>query len=113
MHASPDLYISTVFGHKKPVPEFIDPIFAKTSPKRSFSMTENKRFGLLLAKTRSINLGTWVWIHSYRTLFVAVEVMDVEDQLLARAERRTSVLTSTNFHPTVSMQINDSKNFFS
>ncbi len=60
---------------------------------------------------------TWIrWIRntaSYRTLFVAVEVMDVEDQLLARAERRTSVLTSTNFHPTISMQINDSKNFFS
>ncbi len=30
-----------------PVPEFIDPVFAKTSPKRSFSMTENEvyKFG--------------------------------------------------------------------
>jgi hypothetical protein len=35
---------------KTPVPEFIDPVFAKTSPKRSFSMTENKRFGLVLRK---------------------------------------------------------------
>ncbi len=44
------------------VPEFIDPIFAKTSPKRSFSMTEKERFELFFfAKTRSINLGTgWV-----------------------------------------------------
>jgi hypothetical protein len=29
-----------------PVPEFIDPVFAKTSPKRSFSITKNERFGL-------------------------------------------------------------------
>ena len=27
------------------VPEFIDPVFAKTSPKRSFSVIENERFG--------------------------------------------------------------------
>jgi hypothetical protein len=40
------------------VPEFIDPVFAKTRPKRSFSMTENERFGLVLAKTGSINSGT-------------------------------------------------------
>ncbi len=32
-----------------PVPEFIDPVFAKTSLKRSFSMTENERFGLVFA----------------------------------------------------------------
>ncbi len=37
------------------VPEFIDPVFTKTSPKRSFSMTENERFGLVFAKTGSIN----------------------------------------------------------
>jgi hypothetical protein len=40
------------------VPEFIDPVFAKTSPERSFSMTENERFGLVFAKTGSINSGT-------------------------------------------------------
>jgi hypothetical protein len=39
------------------VPEFIDPVFAKTSSKRSFSMSENERFGLVFAKTGSINLG--------------------------------------------------------
>jgi hypothetical protein len=32
----------------RPVPEIIDPVFAKTSRKRSFSMTENERFGLVL-----------------------------------------------------------------
>jgi hypothetical protein len=44
-----------------PVPECIDLILAKTSPKRrSFSMTENERFGLVFAKTRSINSATEV-----------------------------------------------------
>jgi hypothetical protein len=41
-----------------PVPEIIDPVFAKTSPKRSFCMTENERFGLVFVKTGSINSGT-------------------------------------------------------
>jgi hypothetical protein len=41
-----------------PMPEFIDPVFAKTSPKRSFSIIENERFGLVVAKTGSINSGT-------------------------------------------------------
>jgi hypothetical protein len=32
------------------VPELMDPVFAKTSPKRSFWMTENERFGLVSRK---------------------------------------------------------------
>ncbi len=40
------------------VPEFIDPVFVKTSPKRSFLVRENERFGLFFAKTGSINSGT-------------------------------------------------------
>jgi hypothetical protein len=43
------------------VPEIIDPVFAKTSPKRSFCMTENERFGLVFVKTWSINSGTGEW----------------------------------------------------
>ncbi len=39
-------------------PEFIDPVLAKTSPKRSFSVIENERFGLVFAETGSINSGT-------------------------------------------------------
>jgi hypothetical protein len=39
------------------VPEIIDPVFAKTSLKRSFCMTENERFGLVFSKTGSINSG--------------------------------------------------------
>ncbi len=40
------------------MPEFSDPVFAKTSPKRSFLMTDNERFGPVLAKTGSINSDT-------------------------------------------------------
>ncbi len=39
----------------RPVPKFIDPVFAKTSPKHSM---KNERFGLVFAKTGSINSGT-------------------------------------------------------
>ncbi len=39
-------------------PEFVDPVFTKTRPKRSFSMTENEQFGLVFAQTGSINSGT-------------------------------------------------------
>ncbi len=43
------------------VPEFIDPVFSKTSPKRSFSVIQqNERFRLVFAKTGSIISGTGV-----------------------------------------------------
>ncbi len=45
------------------VPEFKDPVFfflAKTSRKRSFSMIECERFGLVFANTGFINSGTVV-----------------------------------------------------
>ncbi len=37
-----------------PEPEFIYPVFTKTSPIRSFSVIQNERFGLVFAKTGSI-----------------------------------------------------------
>jgi hypothetical protein len=37
--------------------KFIDPVFTKTSPKQLLSIIENERFGLLFAKTGSINSG--------------------------------------------------------
>jgi hypothetical protein len=37
------------------VPEYIEPVFAKTSLKRSFLLIENERFGLVFATTGSIN----------------------------------------------------------
>ncbi len=39
-------------------PEFIDPVFGKTSPKCSFSVMQNERIGLVFPKTGSINSGT-------------------------------------------------------
>jgi hypothetical protein len=42
------------------VPEIIDPVFSKTSPKRSFSMTEHTRFGLVFTKTRVYKFGHWL-----------------------------------------------------
>jgi hypothetical protein len=43
---------------KTPVPEIIDPVFAKTSQNARFLLSENKRFGLVFVKTGSINSGT-------------------------------------------------------
>ncbi len=40
------------------VPEFIDPVFTKTSPKRSFSLNRKRAFWLVFAKTASIISGT-------------------------------------------------------
>jgi hypothetical protein len=40
------------------VPESLYPVFAKASPKRSFSLIENERFGLVFAKTGSVNSDT-------------------------------------------------------
>ncbi len=45
-------------AEKKGVSKFKDPVFMKTSPKRSFSVTEYERFGLVFAKTGSINSST-------------------------------------------------------
>ncbi len=53
------MVVPSVFGENIPaVPEFIDPVFAKTSPKHSFLVIENELFGLVFAKTGSINSGT-------------------------------------------------------
>ncbi len=41
-----------------PVPEIIDPVFAKTSQNARFHLSENERFGLVFVKTGSINSGT-------------------------------------------------------
>jgi hypothetical protein len=42
------------------VPEFIDPVFTKTSPKRSFSLNRKRAFWLVFAKTGSIISGTGI-----------------------------------------------------
>ncbi len=63
-----DMFWAVQYAHTKPVcllslPEIIDPVFAKTSPKRSFSMTENERFGLVFTKTQVYKFGHWTDIY--------------------------------------------------
>ncbi len=41
-----------------PVPEIIDPVFAKTSQNARFLLSENERFGLVFVKSGSVNSGT-------------------------------------------------------
>jgi hypothetical protein len=41
-----------------PVPEIIDPVFAKTGQNARFLLSENERFELVFVKTGSINSGT-------------------------------------------------------
>jgi hypothetical protein len=47
------------------VPEIIDPVFVKTSPKRSFSMTEYERFGLVFTNTRVYKFGHWTTFKTF------------------------------------------------
>jgi hypothetical protein len=61
---------------KPAVSEFIDPVFAKTSRKRSFSLYENERFLLVIAKTGSINSGTELFANSRRFLKVKFSVLN-------------------------------------
>jgi len=42
------------WGWWRPMPEFIDPVFTKTSPKRSFSLNRKWAFWLVFVKTGSI-----------------------------------------------------------
>ncbi len=44
-------------ANRTPVPEFIDPVFTKTSPKRSFSLNRKRAFWLVFVKTGSIISG--------------------------------------------------------
>jgi hypothetical protein len=59
-----------VSSRSPPVPEFIDPVFAKTSPKRSFTVIKNERFGLVFAKAGSINPGTCMLMFKFASHFL-------------------------------------------
>ncbi len=41
-------------NNKNPVPEFIDPVFSKTIPKRSVSVIEKDRLALVFAKNSAL-----------------------------------------------------------
>jgi hypothetical protein len=47
-----------------PLPEIIDPVFAKTSQNARFLLSENERFGLVSVKTGSINSATYFIVES-------------------------------------------------
>jgi hypothetical protein len=49
--------IHSLSYHIIKMPEIIDQVFAKTSPKRPFSMTEYERFWLVFTKTRVYKFG--------------------------------------------------------
>ncbi len=53
-----------------PVPEFIDPVFTKTSPKRSFSLNRKRAYWLVFAKTGSIISGS----DPFPSLFVRIRI---------------------------------------
>jgi hypothetical protein len=52
------MFSNPMYQQSKSVPEFIDPVFTKTSPKRSFSLNRKRAFWLVFAKTGSIISGT-------------------------------------------------------
>jgi hypothetical protein len=61
MFAAHSLFLQYTTFVFSPVPEIIDPVFAKTSQNARFLLSENERFGLVFVKTGSINSGTGVW----------------------------------------------------
>jgi hypothetical protein len=50
-------FFTQISGYRT-VPEFIDPVSTKTSPKRSFSLNRKRAFWLVFAKTGPIISGT-------------------------------------------------------
>ncbi len=70
------------------MPEFIDPVFTKTSPKRSFSLNRKRAFWLVFAKTGSIISGTVettfrIWcLYSYLVHASALKNRKVAEKLL-------------------------------
>jgi hypothetical protein len=52
-----------------PLPEIIDPVFAKTSQNARFLLSENERFGLVFVKTGSINSGNWLLAAMFAALY--------------------------------------------
>ncbi len=57
-----------------PVPEFIDPVFTKTSPKRSFSLYRKRAYWLVFAKAGSIISGTGLLKRLQNQALVFVEL---------------------------------------
>ncbi len=67
------------------MPEFIDPVFRENKPKRSFSVIENERFGLVFAKIVSINSGTGLLCSHLHRIFV-LSIPCERDSILFKAD---------------------------
>jgi hypothetical protein len=48
-----------------PLPKFIDPVFAKTSSKRSFSILENERVGLVFVTLVRYTERIYLWFEPF------------------------------------------------
>ncbi len=64
------------------MPEIIDPVFVKTSPKRSFTMTEYEHVGLVFTNTRVYKFGQWSLLFgnqyiSARKIFFSLEDINI------------------------------------
>jgi hypothetical protein len=57
------------------VPEFIDPVFTKTSPKRSFSLNRKRALWLVFAKTGSIISGTGLLQNLREAVLLPLEII--------------------------------------
>ncbi len=74
-------------AHSCPVPEIIDPVFAKTSPNARFQALKSEipRFGLVLAKTGSTNSVTGQGKNkasSRKAWPICIMLMDISQKML-------------------------------
>ncbi len=84
------------------MPKIIDPVFAKTSPKRSFSVTEYERVGLVFTKTRVYKFGHWKDRQSLlKQLFQAAPTLSSIPFLSGQV---VPVTTSVTGHPPLTKQ---------
>jgi hypothetical protein len=78
----------------KPVPEIIDPVFAKTSQNARFLLSENERFGLVFVKTGSINSGTGLQL-DFTAHGLMESLLEFRPRIWTRTRRRTKRLLCT------------------
>ncbi len=80
------------------MPEFIDPVFAKTSPKHSFSVIENERFGRVFAKTVSIKVINVYWVYS---VFLLASCCNKSFVLFTNNEQSDRERVTDQFRPSI------------
>jgi hypothetical protein len=77
-YENPFSYWSFTFTYS-PVPEIIDPVFAKTSRNARFLLSENERFGLVFVKTGFLNSGTgFNYVINYKSEYLDTSGSDLD-----------------------------------